>query len=360
MGPLEREARHHVAFFTSNGEGMGHLTRLMACARRLPDGFEPVFFTLSSAMAVVKEAGYPCEFIPQHSSWAARDWNPFLYRRLCDLFADYRVSGLVFDGVSPYWGLVRAMNDLDMPFIWMRRGMWKLGVGARSLDHAQAFRLIIEPGDYAAGADQGLTASRRHEAHCVGPITLLDRCELLDRESAIEQLDLDPSKTRVLVLLGSDSLNDVASRAAIITRELLRHDNVEVVFADWLISRHDVELPDRVRRRTVYPVSRYLAAFDFAVGAAGYNSYHELLQAGVPTIFTPTRKLRDDQMARAQYAERDGAALVLHDVTGDAAAQKVGVMLDVERRAAMSARAQASYPPNGAQEAADAIATVIR
>lgn len=354
-----RRRGRRVAFLTSNGEGMGHLTRLMACARRLPDGVEPVFFTLSSAMAVVEEAGFPCEFIPRQGSWTARDWNPFLRRRLRDLVCEYRVGGVVFDGTAPYWGLVQAMSDLDVPFVWMRRGMWKLGVGARSLEHAGAFRLIIEPGDYAQSVDPGLTAARRQETLPVGPITLLDRSELLDRDTAIQALDLDQTKTRVLMLLGSDTLNDVASRAAILTRELLRHESVEVMFADWLISSRSVELPDRVKRRAVYPVSRYLKGFDFAVSAAGYNSYHELLQAGVPTIFTPTRKQRDDQAARAAYAERDGAALMLRDVTDPAAARSVTSMMDGERRASMAKRAQDAYPANGAQAAADAIASLV-
>src|SRR4051794_41695695 len=44
-----------ILFATSNGTGLGHLTRSMAVARRLPDGFEPMMLTLSAAAPVVHD-----------------------------------------------------------------------------------------------------------------------------------------------------------------------------------------------------------------------------------------------------------------------------------------------------------------
>ena len=52
-----------ILFTTSNGTGLGHLTRSMAIARRLPDGVEPLFLTLSAAAPVVEEMGFPVEYV---------------------------------------------------------------------------------------------------------------------------------------------------------------------------------------------------------------------------------------------------------------------------------------------------------
>ncbi len=61
--------------------------------------------------------------------------------------------------------------------------------------------------------------------------------------------------------------------------------------------------------RATYPMSRYFAAFDGAVAAAGYNAYHELIALGVPSLFVPMPRDTDDQPARARYAEGAGIGL---------------------------------------------------
>ncbi len=61
--------------------------------------------------------------------------------------------------------------------------------------------------------------------------------------------------------------------------------------------------------RATYPMSRYFAAFDAAVAAAGYNAYHELIELGVPSLFVPMHRETDDQPARARWAEAAGLGL---------------------------------------------------
>ena len=50
--------RVRILFTTSNGTGLGHLTRSMAIARRLGDEVEPLFLTLSAAAPVVERMGF--------------------------------------------------------------------------------------------------------------------------------------------------------------------------------------------------------------------------------------------------------------------------------------------------------------
>ena len=56
-----------------------------------------------------------------------------------------------------------------------------------------------------------------------------------------------------------------------------------------------------------FPLSRRFRAFDLAVSAAGYNSFHELLRFGIPTLFIPNQDTAlDDQQGRAQFAADRG------------------------------------------------------
>ena len=60
-----------------------------------------------------------------------------------------------------------------------------------------------------------------------------------------------------------------------------------------------------------FPFSRRFRAFDLAVSASGYNSFHELLRFGIPTLFIPNRNTAlDDQRARARFAADTGLAHV--------------------------------------------------
>ena len=62
-----------------------------------------------------------------------------------------------------------------------------------------------------------------------------------------------------------------------------------------------------------YPNSRFFRGLDIAISAAGYNTYHELLYFGIPSIFIPREGANEseDQLARARLALDARAAEVV-------------------------------------------------
>ena len=60
-----RPGAGRILFVSSNGTGLGHLTRSMAIARRL-ERLEPLFLTLSGAAPVVREQGFPVEYVASY------------------------------------------------------------------------------------------------------------------------------------------------------------------------------------------------------------------------------------------------------------------------------------------------------
>ncbi len=354
-----RPQRRRVLFLTSNGEGMGHLTRMMAIARRAREDIEPIFATLSLALKVVREAGSFAEFIPRHPEWHWSIWNPFLERRLLKIIDRYGAEAVVFDGNAPYQGVISARQAAACPFVWVRRAMWKIGEGKTFLERSRHFDLVIEPGEFAAEFDRGLTVAHRSDILCVPPIVMLDRSEALGREEARAALGLDPGAQTVLLQLGSDNTNDIASPAWIAAERLLREPDTAVVVAEWLISRRPLSLPKGVRRVRIYPLSRYLNAFDFAISAAGYNSFHELVAFGIPSIFVPMDKPSEDQSGRTRYAEQVGAGLHLQPFTEQGLDRCLETMRRPEARRDMVAACTALFPGNGAGEAMEAIERLI-
>ena len=104
--------KRHILFFTSNGVGIGHLTRMLAVARRCPTPLQPVFLTLSQAVRIVREQGFLVEYLPFHASLDCdiQLWNKSLREELNELIGFYDPPVLLFDGHVPYQGLVDALR----------------------------------------------------------------------------------------------------------------------------------------------------------------------------------------------------------------------------------------------------------
>ena len=366
---LRREARsrRRAIFLSPNGIGMGHLTRLLAVARRCSADLEPVFLSMSQAVGVVREWGYVAEYFPYHAHTGetADAWNAALRARLEEAIAFYDARCVVFDGNVPYQGLTACRRaHPDRAFVWIRRGLWRAEAGRAAIERSRHFDLVVEPGELAASLDVGATAGRRDETVQVPPVLLLDAEELLDRDAARAELGLDPGRTAVLVQLGSRNNFDYAAIDQAILDELGGRPDVELVHVDWLIGEAEPELPPRVRRLRTFPVTRYLRAFDLAVSAVGYNSFHELLAFGVPSIFVPNENpIMDAQELRAAWAERHGLALAVGRRDPYRMVRALRSLLDPATRAEISARCAALPRMDGAAQVArhiDQLSAAVR
>ncbi len=350
-------ARRTVAFYPTNGVGLGHVTRLLAIARRLPSAYEPVFLTPCHALAVIEHAGYRAEYVPEpgHDETAPADHHAAMAPRLLAMLRHYDPAAIVFDGNVPRDSLLAACAELDAPLAWVRRGMWRADPGlARHLAHGLSFDAVLEPSEAAAAMDRGVTANAPDGPVPVPPVMLLDRSELLPKAEARAALGLDPARPAVLIQLGAGNNNDIDRVLDHVVAARRRFD-LQLVVAEWLIQ----EAP--VRRRglrylSAFPNARHFRAFDFAISAAGYNSFHELLHHGVPAIFVPNDHQKvDDQRARAEWAEARGAAICVPRGSEAAIAGYVGALLDPALRRQLARRARAACPVNGAAGAAEAV-----
>lgn len=356
-----------IVLATSNGHGMGHLTRQLAVALELQGRAEPLVFSLSLAMPVVAAHGLVGEYCPSHDrGWMPHvSWHRYLRDRVVEFVEETGADVLLFDGVSPYLGLLQARSRLPRTaFVWSRRGMWVPGFNDRALSATPFFDLVVEPGDLGSAGDTGPTVDRG-DAVQVGPISLLDAVPPLPRDVAAAELGLDPSRTTVLVTLGSGVLGEAAAPGEVAIRTLLEETDWQVVVTKAAIAREGLPLVDAervVELRSVYPLVRYLSAFDAAVSAAGYNAVHEFLPAGLPTLIVPNpTRSTDDQRARAQAVAARGLALYADpgDPEGVAAGVRsladTGVRVDLARACLSLAR---TAPMTGAADTAQLLVSL--
>jgi UDP:flavonoid glycosyltransferase YjiC (YdhE family) len=359
-----RTGSSRVLFISSNGVGLGHLTRLLAIARRLPDNLEPVFATLSQAIPIVESAGYPVEHIPFHvyTNSDPDPWNHWLAEQLGQIIRFHDCRAIVFDGSAPYYGLVKTMAPPGLKAVWIRRGMWQERQNmSGALQRARFFDLVIEPGDVAESVDRG--ASRgdgRRQVLKVPPIRLLDSPELHDRSAAAAKLGLDPTRPAVLIQLGSGWNRDLTSILDTLLTAIAARPEVQPVLVEWLIAHRELAIWPQVPRLKGFPVTKYYNAFDFTISAAGYNSFNEIISFGLPAIFIANQHpMTDDQAGRALYAVENEAAFQLPETQLDGVGRLLDLVLDEKVRTAMKMNCLRLARPNGANLAADAIAALV-
>lgn len=354
-----------VLAITSNGVGVGHLSRQLAIARSQELGIETVFFSLSKAVIFAEQAGFAAEYRAFHRQIGADSgrWNAWFQHELEEAIRMYRPHAVVFDGNMPYQGMINAFSLLrGAARIWVRRGLWRKPDPV-ALQRAAFFDQIIEPGDVAAAQAPG------HERQGgfveeVPPILSVPPADCPSRQMARRLLDLPQEAEIVLMQLGAGSNFDMGP-----ARDLA---------LDLLLSspgRHVVEVlsPARIKtgeRRgpnhhllTLYPIFHFHRAFDYVISACGYNSFHEIIAGRLPALLVPnTASEMDLQECRADYATHCGWALsaAADNLYGLAPALQ-RLIADTALREQMRAAMTAANPDmGGARIAAERIALAMR
>jgi UDP-N-acetylglucosamine:LPS N-acetylglucosamine transferase len=176
---------------------------------------------------------------------------------------------------------------------------------------------------------------------------------MLPRDEARLELGLSLDKPAVLIQLGAGNNFDYRNIHKAALAQVTERHHAEVAVGDWLISDKPMVLPETVVRLPGYPFARYFNAFDLAISAVGYNSFHELVYAGVATIFVPNEAMeQDNQLARALYADRQGFAACVRAKEIYGFTDRIDRLFDPAERLRMESRLAAIEQENGAAEAA--------
>ena len=324
----------NVVCFSTNGSGIGHLTRVMAVAKRLGEDVQPIIVTTSKAIKWVAQENFFVEHIPDVREMMAdpNGWNDFLYRRLFDILTFYNAEGFVFDGNFPYQGIVDITVDMEhLKTFWIRRGMWKEDSGGsaeKALAREKYFDYVIQPTDFAQSKDKGKKFRQTEKLKEVAPIVYLDSAELIAKQEAKQKLGLNPDKKSVFLQLGSGNYVDVTPSYKCAIEHLKSYPDVEIVLGKSPIANENFAEDSDIAIVEAYPISKYFKAFEFMISATGYNTFHECMTFGLPTIFIPvvgalTPGTLEDTEPRARFAESLG--LCIHATLNDEAGLKAAI-----------------------------------
>ena len=305
----EPQSRPGVLLFNINGNGTGHLSTCLAYANRLRDRARPVFFSLASAIDAIHGMGFEAEYFVSRfwSRATALAWDRQLAERLGLVLEHVRPAVIVFDGNWPYRGLFAAAEAYGQAkLVWSNLMMFK--PGTRSVPVSERhFDLVIRLGEIGTPVEveQEKGLRRIH----IPPATILKNDQLLNRDTARDHLGLEQGGRYVLMSLGPGNLKAVGSIARRLSARFQKY-GYSVVWARGPISRRDDAMPEGAMTISEYPLARFLRAFDIYVGAAGYNSTCEVVQARLPALLVPNLQVADDQLRRAHLMAGCSPAVV--------------------------------------------------
>ncbi len=327
------------------------MSTCLAYANRLRGRARCVFFSLASAIEMINDMGFEADYFVSRfwSRASAWEWDRQLALRLGMLFERVRPEAVVFDGTWPYRGLLYAAAAYQVPrLVWSNLTLYKKGMREVPISEHN-FDLVIHLGEIGS-----TFTVEREEAPArkvtVPPVTLLRDDEILQRDEARAALGLSPEGNYALFSLGPGNLKDVSDIGQGLIAEMQRR-GYTVVWTRTPISVSDVALPEGVIPISVYPLVRFMRAFDAVVGAAGYNACCEVLQTGIPTLFVPNTLVSDDQAGRAEMVAQSTPAIVSTCETPELRTEAVERLLALGK----SKQPTHSFVLSGAESAAEEI-----
>ncbi len=306
-----------VLFYAIDGTGLGHLSRLLAVARDARDlvealGHRADFCFLTTSEASQAAWDFPVYKIPsktvaRESGASPRSFAAAAKILISNVVAAVRPDVLVLDTVAE--GSFREflfLKDYARRTAFIDRH--KDTATSRSdahQSHLALYDLVLVPDHADATKRYPIQPTLVERRRFVGPIHGYRGEEALDRATVRARFGVDADDDIVYVSAGGGG-----DRHAAAALETL----IDVVAAEprtfVLVGYGPLYRGERVYRRNVVPLAegdvwRFFPGVDFAVCAAGYNTYQELLAAGVPSLLFAQEKGLDRQDERiVRGAER--------------------------------------------------------
>ena len=162
------------------------------------------------------------------------------------------------------------------------------------------------------------------------------------------------------IQLGAGKINDIDEDLQNCLNSLEDYPRAYAVIGESMLGERKSFENERTRVLRDYPNSKYFEDFDFAIIAGGYNSFHEVVNAQLPSICFPNLNTgMDDQYARAKVASDSGGMIVIKNRTERKISLAISRMMEHDVRAQMREKLASLRIRNGAEEAAKWIISQI-
>jgi len=307
-----------IVFYAINGIGLGHLSRCAAIARQvralgrvIGEAIDIQFLTTSDADWVIQ--GFPVFKFPSKSVFggqpgAAKRYSSGAKILISNQLAWLRPDVLVVDTQSQgAFGEFHFIRDHARRTALIERH--KLADAATSSVHQAHLKLydrVLIPDDVEHRERYPVPAEVSPKF--VGRVCGFDSTRAWSAERVRAHFGVGEDHYLVYLAAGGGGDPAAADEIRQLAETLTRNFPNVVVLAAFgpLATESGIYGAERVISIREPEIWRYFLGLDLAISAAGYNSYEELLTAGVPSLFYPQPRGLDDQDERISIGESSG------------------------------------------------------
>ncbi len=354
-----------IVCYAINGAGLGHVTRLLSVAKWMrryvalleKRPAEVLFLTSSDASDILAEAGFAAFKIPSKTVARKTELNKLEYRRLAKHFV-WNTLGvfapdlLVVD-TFPSGSFDELFQVLDGPFkksFIYRKVKPEYAARATFRSAASMYDTIVAPHSIENCPVEQVGGKNIRFS---GEVVQFDPEDFLERDDARQQLGVAGGDRLVYLSAGGGGDPHAQHQLQAIVEALKDTANVHLLIGAGPLYRGSRISGSKITWFDGPAVGKYFGAVDGAICAAGYNTFHELMLAGVPTAFFAQTKIADDQRERIQTAFDVGACLLLENLQEAAAIESTLHQLLNEANAdQFRQQCMKVLPHNGARQCA--------
>lgn len=343
-----------IVCYAVNGSGIGHLKRLTAIARHLRRHAEQFSLPLEIFFLTSSEAShlllsenfasfkFPSREVLDKSKIEIESFTKIVKRwtaatlevlqpdlLLVDTFPDGYYNELI-ENLS----LCRKTAIIHRPLKFDNLDKVQFYGALKNYDS------IIVP-EIKETIENELPVEIENKTEYFGAVMCREKDELFDRKTVRNRLNIPDDDYIVYLSAGGGGDKEAESRIKYLHDSLVDLPNMQFIIGGGALYQGRKIYAPNVIWLANENAFELMPGFDMAISAAGYNSFYELLFAGVPTIFIPQQKWADDQLRRAKKTEQTGAAFLFEKLPDKPELQNIVERLkDIETRRMISQKAQ--------------------
>lgn len=363
-----------IVFYAVNGSGVGHLMRCIAVARNIRKlaserslRVEIFFLTSSEATSRLFSEGFPAFKLPSREtientgfsadkfSAIATEWTRKTLELLSPdlLVVDTFPSGY-YEELPDVFALASNTAIISRPVKFSNIDTYDF------LKALERYDAVIVPESRESSSFVFPAAMQKRIKH-FGAIMSRNEDELIGREAVRQGLGIPAHKLIIYVSAGGGGDENAEKTITHVYKSLRDLPNIHFVIGVGPLYRGGRIYDPNVIWFEDENAFEMMKGFDIAISAAGYNTFHELMFTGTPTIFLPQEKWADDQLLRAKRAAEVGAATFFESMPlEDALRQAVFYWNDRSKRQKMSLAAKLLVPKNHASEVAEYLIQLLK